>query len=89
MRNSFLKFGGFWTLQAFIVLLTSLPGIMVLNYDANLLMDDNAISLASWILLIRLFGWVIEAIDGSQENRIYTIRTNNKERAADEIIRTG
>ena len=78
MRNSFLKFGGCWTLQECIVLLTSLRGIMFLNYDADLLMNNNASKLATLILLISLFGLVFETIGDYQKNIFY----NNKKSEA-------
>ncbi len=89
MRNSFLKFGGFWTLQAFIVFLTSLPGIMFLNYDANLLMNNNATNLASLILLVSLFGLVFETIGDYQKNIFYNNKAKNKESSEGVFIQTG
>ncbi len=89
MRNSFLKFGGFWTLQAFIVFLTSLPGIMFLNYDANLLMNNNATNLASLILLVSLFGLVFETIGDYQKNIFYNNKAKNKESTEGVFIQTG
>ena len=89
MRNSFLKFGGFWTLQAFIVFLTSLPGIMFLNYDANLLMNNNATNLASLILLVSLFGLVFETISDYQKNIFYNNKAKNKESTEGVFIQTG
>lgn len=89
MRNSFLKFGGFWTLQAFIVFLTSLPGIMFLNYDANLLMNNNATNLASLILLVSLFGLVFETIGDYQKNIFYNNKAKNKESSKGVFIQTG
>ena len=88
MRNSFLKFGGFCTLQAFIVFLTSLPGIMFLNYDANLLMNNNATNLASLILLISLFGLVFETISDYQKNIFYNNKAKNKESTEGVFIQT-
>ena len=89
MRNSFLKFGGFWTLQAFIVFLTSLPGIMFLNYDVNLLMNNNATNLASLILLVSLFGLVFETIGDYQKNIFYNNKAKNKESSEGVFIQTG
>lgn len=89
MRNSFLKFGGFWTLQAFIVFLTSLPGIMFLNYDANLLMNNNATNLASLILLVSLFGLAFETIGDYQKNIFYNNKVKNKESIEGVFIQTG
>ncbi|MGL4616660.1 MAG: DUF1295 domain-containing protein [Mycoplasmoidaceae bacterium] len=89
MRNSFFKFGGFWTLQAFIVFLTSLPGIMFLNYDADLLFNNGATNFASLILLVSLFGLIFETIGDYQKNVFYNNKIKNKENTNNVFIKTG
>ncbi|MGL5640602.1 MAG: DUF1295 domain-containing protein, partial [Mycoplasmoidaceae bacterium] len=89
MRNSFLKFGGFWTLQAFIVFLTSLPGIMLLNYDASLIIKNSSTNFASLILLVSLFGLIFETIGDYQKNVFYNNKTKNKENINNAFIQTG
>lgn len=89
MRNSFLKFGGFWTLQALVVFLTSLPGIMFLNYDASLLIKNSSTNFASLILLISLFGLIFETIGDYQKNVFYNNKSKNKEDTNNVFIQTG
>ncbi|MGL5591203.1 MAG: DUF1295 domain-containing protein [Mycoplasmoidaceae bacterium] len=89
MRNSFLKFGGFWTLQAFIVFLTSLPGIMFLNYNASLLIKNSSTNFASLILLVSLFGLIFETIGDYQKNVFYNNKAKNKENTNEAFIQTG
>lgn len=84
MRDSFWKFGVFWTLQAFTVFITVLPGTMFLTFDANSL-NNNLTSLFSLFLLISLFGLTFETIADLQKNKFF----NNLKTQKDPFLKTG
>lgn len=84
MRDSFWKFGVFWTLQAFTVFITVLPGTMFLTFDANSL-NNNLTSLFSLFLLISLFGLTFETIADLQKNKFF----NNLKTQKDSFLKTG
>lgn len=84
MRDSFWKFGVFWTLQAFTVFITVLPGTMFLTFDANSL-NNNLTSLFSLFLLISLFGLIFETIADLQKNKFF----NNLKTQKDPFLKTG
>ncbi|MGL5205841.1 MAG: DUF1295 domain-containing protein [Metamycoplasmataceae bacterium] len=89
MRNSFWKFGSFWTLQAFLVFMTSLPGIMFLTIDSNTLSGNSWINLSSLILLVSLFGLIFETIGDYQKNVFYNNKIAKKENIDNVFIKTG
>lgn len=89
MRNSFFKFGSFWTLQAFLVFMTSLPGIMFLTIDSNLLKVNQWTNFASLILLLSLFGLVFETIGDYQKNVFYNKKALDKENLDKVFISSG
>ncbi|MGL6125408.1 MAG: DUF1295 domain-containing protein [Metamycoplasmataceae bacterium] len=89
MRHSFWKFGSFWTLQAFLVFMTSLPGIMFLTIDDNILNENTWSNFASLILLLSLFGLVFETIGDYQKNIFYNKKIANNENIDGIFIKSG
>lgn len=89
MRNSFWKFGTFWTYQAFTVFMTALPAIMFLAVDANLLEKSSWSSFASLILLISLFGLIFETIGDYQKNVFYNKKALSKDLINGDFIQSG
>lgn len=89
MRNSFWKFGSFWTLQAFLVFVISLPGNMFLTINENVLKENPWTNLASLILLLSLFGLIFETIGDFQKNNFYNKKIAAKENLDQTFIQSG
>ena len=73
-RHSFLKFGGFWLLQAISVWIIMIPAIIVLNSEYS------SLNLLSFIgILVWLLGFMVEAI-ADQQKYIFKSDPKNKDK---------
>ena len=62
MRNSFIKFGGFWVLQGFTVCMIMMSSILFLNSESNIFNNYSIIGIIVWII-----GLSIETISDNQK----------------------
>ncbi|MGL5630466.1 MAG: DUF1295 domain-containing protein [Mycoplasmoidaceae bacterium] len=71
MRNSFIKFSLFWTLQALSVWIIVLPCTMFLTVPEKILNDSSYGWVAIFIFLIAIFALVFESIADFQSSNFY------------------
>ena len=77
MRNSFIKFGLFWTLQGVTVFLVVAPGVFALTVDQNkYLASNNYIVLL--LVALALFGLSYEAVADQQKFQFYNTRKSKQ-----------
>ncbi len=88
MRNSFLKFGGFWTFQAFTVFITILPAAMFLTIDEAIFSNANT-EFFSLFLLITLFGLIFESIADYQKNIFFNNLSTEDKKSRTKFIDFG
>ncbi|AUM62712.1 DUF1295 domain-containing protein [Spiroplasma monobiae] len=77
IRNSFIKFLGFWLLQGTSVFLIVMPASFALTIPKEYFDDTNYISYA--FILIALLGLIFETIGDEQKNKFYNTKEKKKE----------
>lgn len=76
IRNSLLKFLGFWFLQGLSVFLISLPATFALSINKNYFNDNNFFTYI--FIIFALFALIFEAVADKQKYQFYQNKVNQK-----------